>query len=407
MNNEKRMPLEGIRVIELATVVAAPTTCRMLCAYGAEVIKVETSYGDEMRRAGSTELTPCTDQVNPLFTVHNSNKKLTSINIKDPQGKEAFLKLLESADVFVSNVREQSLKRLGLDYETLKPMFPGLIYAHFSGFGPKGPEANSPGFDSTAFWLRNGPMADWQEEGAFPFKPTYAFGDMATSSVLLSGILMAIIGRSVSGCGTKVETSLMASGIWCNAVGVVSTQFERKKLNPEPLRPRNPFAWCYQCSDEKWIGMYINEYGREKEKFAKMLGMEDILTDPRYETLDSLAETDAIVEAVTRVAKIFKTRSSKEWREFLVSNNVSCEVMQRTMDVSGDPQALANNYVEPVTFGDGSTVTLPCPPIFFSDYCRRDIIPTGSIGENTDEIFSSLGYSEEETAVLKAKGAIR
>ena len=201
MEKNMNMPLAGVRVVELATVVAAPTTSRMLCAYGAEVVKVETLYGDEMRRAGKTELTPYEDYKNPLFTVHNSNKRLTSINFKDPEGKAALLKLIGEADVFITNVREASLRRSGLDYDTLRESFPQLIYAHFSGFGPKGPVASNPGFDSTGFWLRSGPMADWQVEGSFPFVPTYAFGDMATSSVLLSGILMALLGREKTGCG--------------------------------------------------------------------------------------------------------------------------------------------------------------------------------------------------------------
>ena len=185
MDESLRMPLEGIRVVELATVVAAPTAGRMLCAYGAEVIKVETAIGDEMRRAGEFEMVICEDDKNPLFTIQNSGKTLTSINLKNPDGKEAFLRLLDTADVFLTNVRAASLGRLGLDYETLHERFPQLIYAHFSGFGPKGPAANNPGFDSTAFWLRTGPLADWQAPGSFPFTPTYAFGDMATSSVLL------------------------------------------------------------------------------------------------------------------------------------------------------------------------------------------------------------------------------
>ena len=161
MEQMKKMPLEGIRVVELATVVAAPTASRVLCAFGAEVIKVETKIGDEMRRAGEFEMVVCEDDKNPLFTIQNSGKLLTSIDLKNPDGKAAFLKLLETADVFLTNVRLPSLGRLGLDYETLHKAYPGLVYAHFSGFGPKGPDAAKPGFDSTAFWLRSGPMADW------------------------------------------------------------------------------------------------------------------------------------------------------------------------------------------------------------------------------------------------------
>ena len=406
MEKNMNMPLAGVRVVELATVVAAPTTSRMLCAYGAEVVKVETLYGDEMRRAGKTELTPYEDYKNPLFTVHNSNKRLTSINFKDPEGKAALLKLIGEADVFITNVREASLRRSGLDYDTLRESFPQLIYAHFSGFGPKGPVASNPGFDSTGFWLRSGPMADWQVEGSFPFVPTYAFGDMATSSVLLSGILMALLGREKTGRGTKVETSLFASGIWCNSVGVVETQFERRHLNPDPFRPADPFDTTYKCADGKWIGVYVNEYKKDKAKLAKLLGMEDILEDPRYDDIATLSESGVIVEAVKRCNEIFLTRTSAEWRELLSANSVSCEVMQSTCDVSRDSQAIENHYVEELEFADGLKVMMPCPPVHFSEYTRRPYEPTGEIGKDTDAVFASLGYSGEEIARLREKGAI-
>ena len=406
MEKNMNMPLAGVRVVELATVVAAPTTSRMLCAYGAEVVKVETLYGDEMRRAGKTELTPYEDYKNPLFTVHNSNKRLTSINFKDPEGKAALLKLIGEADVFITNVREASLRRSGLDYDTLRESFPQLIYAHFSGFGPKGPVASNPGFDSTGFWLRSGPMADWQVEGSFPFVPTYAFGDMATSSVLLSGILMALLGREKTGCGTKVETSLFASGIWCNSVGVVETQFERRHLNPDPFRPADPFDTTYKCADGKWIGVYVNEYKKDKAKLAKLLGMEDILEDPRYDDIATLSESGVIVEAVKRCNEIFLTRTSAEWRELLSANSVSCEVMQSTCDVSRDSQAIENHYVEELEFAGGLKVMMPCPPVHFSEYTRRPYEPTGEIGKDTDAVFASLGYSGEEIARLREKGAI-
>ena len=406
MEKNMNMPLAGVKVVELATVVAAPTTSRMLCAYGAEVVKVETLYGDEMRRAGKTELTPYEDYKNPLFTVHNSNKRLTSINFKDPEGKAALLKLIGEADVFITNVREASLRRSGLDYDTLRESFPQLIYAHFSGFGPKGPVASNPGFDSTGFWLRSGPMADWQVEGSFPLVPTYAFGDMATSSVLLSGILMALLGREKTGCGTKVETSLFASGIWCNSVGVVETQFERRHLNPDPFRPADPFDTTYKCADGKWIGVYVNEYKKDKAKLAKLLGMEDILEDPRYDDIATLAESGVIVEAVKRCNEIFLTRTSAEWRELLSANSVSCEVMQSTCDVSRDSQAIENHYVEELEFADGLKVMMPCPPVHFSEYTRRPYEPTGEIGKDTDAVFASLGYSGEEIARLREKGAI-
>lgn len=402
-----KMPLEGIKVVELATVVAAPTAGRMLSAYGAEVIKVESLTGDDYRVAGNFECVVCEDYKNPLFTIQNSGKKLVSIDLKQPDGKKAMLRLLDGADVFLTNVRTGGLQRLGLDYESLHERFPRLVYAHFSGFGPKGPVASNPGFDSTAFWLRSGPMADWQVPGSFPFNPTYAFGDMATSSVLFSGILMALIGRECTGHGTRVDTSLFASGIWCNAVAVVSHQPQFGGKRPlDPLRPADPFSQFYMCSDGKWIGIFDNEYQRDLPKFAKLFGMPDLVENPEYASLSALAESDAIVEFVQRLNELFLTRSSGEWREYLSSNNVSCEVMHCIRDVSTDEQALANGYVKELKFKDGLSVMMPRPPVHFSDYEQRDYVPTGRIGEDTDRVFMAMGYTEEEISQLRNKKTI-
>lgn len=407
MTENIKMPLEGIKVIELATVVAAPTAGRMLSAYGAEVIKIESLAGDDYRVAGNFERVVCEDYKNPLFTIQNSGKKLTSINLKHPDGKAAMLKLLEDADVFLTNVRTGGLQRLGLDYESLHERYPKLVYAHFSGFGPKGPVASNPGFDSTAFWLRSGPMADWQVPGSFPFNPTYAFGDMSTSSVLFSGILMALLGRVRTGRGTLVNTSLFASGIWCNAVSVVSHQPQFGGKRPlDPLRPADPFSQYYLCADGKWIGIFDNEYQRDLPKFAKLFDMPDVTENPNYASLGALAESDAIVAFVERLNKLFLTRTSSEWRDYLSSNSVSCEVMHCTRDVSTDEQALANGYVQELEFKDGLKVMMPCPPVHFSDYEQRSYTPTGKIGEDTDRVFEALGYTDEEIARMREENAI-
>lgn len=406
---EKMLPLQGVKVVELATVVAAPTTARMLCAYGAEVIKVESLGGDVMRVAGTHEMTPYEDDLNPLFTIHNSNKKFISINIKNEAGRKVLLDLLADADVFVTNVREKSLIRNGLDYETVKAINPRLIYAHFTGYGTKGPVAENPGFDITAFWLRSGPIADWQTEGSFPFLPTYAFGDMATSNAFFSGILMALFARTTTGKGTKVDTSLFANGIWCNAIGVVQTQFEKKHLNPEPLRPTDPFNQTYLCKDGRWIGVYCNEYVEDKEKLAKLTGIDWIIDDPRCATIDSMQKTGVIEEVIKDCNRIFLTKTAFEWREHFSSNNVSCEVMMESQEVSKDPQAIENGFMVPVEFPDKdhTTVMLPTPPVQFSEYGRREYKPTGVIGEHTDEILTSMGYTAEQIAAMKEDGAVR
>ena len=407
MINGRNLPLEGLKVVELATVVAAPTAGRMLCAYGAEVIKVEGLTGDNHRRCGEFEMVVCEDDKNPLFTVQNSGKRLVSIDLKSEGGIEAMYKLLAEADIFLTNVRMPSLERLGLGWPQMHERFPKLIYGHFSGFGLKGKDCAKPGFDMTAFWLRNGPLADWQTPGAFPFTPTYAFGDMATSSVLVSGLLMAVIGRERTGEGTLVSVSLEASGIWCNAIGVVSHQppFGGKHVN-DPLRPADPFYYFYKCADGKYIAVCDNEYKTDMPKIAKLFGLDWMLEDEKYYTLENLAKTDAVVDVMTAMNEIMATKTSIEWINVLESNNISCELMRSTSDVHLDEQAIANEYVMPVTFKDDLTVVMPCPPVKFSGYDMREYTPTGRIGADTDAVFAELDYTQDEINALREKKSI-
>ncbi|MDO4833898.1 MAG: CaiB/BaiF CoA-transferase family protein [Bacillota bacterium] len=405
----KTLPLEGIKVVEMSTVVAGPTTARMLCSYGADVIKVEGLEGDVMRSGGLHEYTPCDDNLNPLFTIHNSGKKFIALNYKTEEGKKILLELINDADIFITNVREKSLVRNGLDYETLKKANPSLIYAHFKGYGDKGPSANDPGFDISAFWMRSGPLGDWATKGSFPFLPTYAFGDMATSNAFLSGILMALYGREKTGEGTKVNTSLFASGIWCNAIGVVQTQFDHKHMNPDPLRPTDPFNQTYLCKDGRWIGVYCNEYEMDREKWYGLFGIPEYATDPDYASIAIMQEKDTIENIIRICNEIFLTRTAQEWRDYLSSNNCACEILREQHEVSKDPQAIENGYMVPVEFADENhtTVMMPSPPISFSNYDRKEYRPTGSIGENTSEILESMGYTPEEIRALKDAGAVR
>lgn len=406
MNNICSLPLEGITVLELATVVAAPTAARMLCSYGAEVIKVENLSGDDMRRAGTSEGVVCVDYKNPLFTVVNSGKKLTALNLKSSDGMEVFMRLLEQADVFITNVRSTSLVKLGLDYETLSRQLPRLIYAHFSGYGPKGPAAASPGFDSTAFWLRSGPISDWKV-GNRPFTPTYAFGDMATSSAFLSGILMALLGRERTGRGTFVTTSLYASGIWCNAIAVIAAQSEgRQAACLDDELPSDPLSFAYCCKDGVWLGVYDNEYRRDREKFARILNMHELSDDVRYASLESLRESGALAECVKKIADIFMSKTGAEWQRYLTEENVACQTACSAVEVSCDQQALENGYVKNVDFADGLHMLLPEPPVDFSGYGRRQTVSAGRVGENTDAILSSLGYSEKEITAMREKNAV-
>ena len=153
--------------------------------------------------------------------------------------------------------------------------------------------------------------------------------------------------------------------------------------------------------------MFDNEYRRELPKFANLFGMPEIADDPRAASLEALHETDFVVEVVTRLNAIFKTKPVAEWEAFLSENNVSCERMRSIRDVSTDEQAIANGYVRKVTFKDDLEVMMPCPPMQFSEYAMRPYTSAGCLGADTDSIFHDLGYTDTEIAAMKDSGAIQ
>ena len=207
-------PMEGIKVIELSTMLAGPMTARVLAEWGADVIKVETLNGDAWRKQAGTTLSPCTETANPNFDVQNLNKRFVSLNLRTEAGHAAMMKLLETADVFVTNFREQALEGMGLAYEQLKDRFPRLVHAAVLGYGSEGPDKDRPGYDYTTFFSRTGMMADLPPAGAGPLVPIGGIGDHSVAVAMLGGIAAALFRRERTGLGDKVDVSLYQSGIF-------------------------------------------------------------------------------------------------------------------------------------------------------------------------------------------------
>ena len=175
MSNNR--PLEGIRVVELATFIAAPCCARYLADLGAEVIKVESPKGDPLRFTAVNEGRPYGDGEDTTFTLENSGKRVITVDTKTEKGREALEQLIAKADVFITNWRPSPLKRAGLDYETLKVKYPALVFGYVSGYGQKGPDKDMPGFDFTAYFARAGIMGTLYDVNSMPMTPLAGFGD--------------------------------------------------------------------------------------------------------------------------------------------------------------------------------------------------------------------------------------
>ena len=231
------MLLQGLKVVEFASYIAAPGAAGILADWGAEVIKVERPEGDPMRNVFGDAKSALSG--NPTFGLDNRGKRAVVLDTSKPEGREALTRLAAEADIFLTNVRPASLKRAGLDDETLRATNPRLIYAVVTGYGLEGPDAAKPGFDVTAFWSRAGVAHMHAPKGADPFILRTGVGDHTTSLATVSAILAAVYEREKTGVGRLVQTSLLATGVY--TVGSdMAVQLAFGKLASN--RPRNaPF----------------------------------------------------------------------------------------------------------------------------------------------------------------------
>lgn len=406
MSEKKPLPLEGLKVIELATVVAVPTVGRLLANYGAEVIKIETPpYGDQQRRIANLYQMTTADGDNPGFDIFNTGKKKISLNLKTSAGVEVMDKLLKDADIFLSNVRMESLKKMSLDYDSMSAKHPKIVYAHLSGYGLNGPDAQRPGFDYSTFWLRTGALIDFVPGGVTHLSPTYGFGDMVTAANLLSGILMAVIGREKTGKGSMVTISLYGTGIWTNAFNVMCTQPQFGMEYPPPEQLTDPFNGWHICADGKSVYCMTKEYRRDKLKYSEIYDMPELLTDPRFEDMDTIRESGVTAEYAKKVTDYIAAKTSDEMVAIFEKYDIPYGRETHFEDVYKDEQAWANDCFEKVVYPSGPVV-VPKPPVKFSEYDQREFKICGAVGEETYDVLSSLGYDSGAIEEMGKSGAL-
>ncbi len=332
-------PFEGIKVVELSTMLAASMTGRILAEWGADVIKVESMNGDAWRKQAGTTMSPCTPDANPNFDMQNLNKRFVGLNMRTPEGHEAMMKLLEGADILVTNYRVQALEGMGLAYEQLKDRFPRLIHASVLGYGDKGPDKDRPGYDYTAFFSRSGLMADLPPAGAGPLVPIGGVGDHSVAVALAGGIAAAMFRRERTGEGDKVDVSLLQIGSFIGSTGILNG-FNGRKLPRDRYDCGHAGSNTYQGSDGEWLYLAVIDYRRFPE-FCQLIGMPEIATDPKYSTAAAYYANKA---ELTRIFDgVFAQHPVDYWDKLLEEHDLPHEVLRHFKDVPNDPQAIANH----------------------------------------------------------------
>lgn len=401
-------PLSGIKVLDLTTFVAAPVCGRLLADMGAEVIKVEHPKGDAWRITGKN-YSPArfSDQENPVFDIYNSGKKHICLNLKSEEGLAVFHQLLSQADVFITNTRPAALKRLGLSYEDLKEKYPSLVYGIVLGFGEKGPDAAKPAFDTSAFWSRSGFLRDMSaDDGNYqPVLPPFGVGDTVTGYVLAMQICAALMRRSRTGLGDYVRSSLYHNGIFTMGTMTIVTQKPFGRSYPTSRLNFGMPGGSYMCADGEWIFIAVGYYDILVPLLCKAIGREDVLTDPRFETREKIAEHKEAYYAIFRDA--FLQKPSQHWLDLAAELDIPVVRMNHFSEVNEDEQAWANDYLEHVEFPNGHVDVMPTSPIEMESMGVIKTKPAPVPGADTDDVLASLGYTAEQISAMRESGAIK
>lgn len=291
--------LSGIRVIDCATYIAAPAAATVMADFGADVVKIERPpHGDPYRYLSKLPAMPQSDELY-CWTLDGRNRKSLALNLQIPASRDVLLKLVARADVFITNYQPQMLARLRLAYEDLQPLNERLIYAQVTGFGETGPDADKPGYDSTAYWARSGLMGLVHYANSDPIVSPAGLGDHPTAMSLFGGIMLALYRRQISGRGSKVSTSLLANGAWANGCNVQAA-LSGARFVPRRTRATSlvPLVNHYVTRDgQRFILCCLNP-PREWPLICEAIGLRELIDDPRFGSAEGRRENAAALIAI-------------------------------------------------------------------------------------------------------------
>lgn len=392
-------PLSGVRVLELAQIMAGPTCGMMLADMGADVIKVEKLPGGDDSRSYSE---PRINGVSAPFLILNRNKRGIALDLKNPRGKEVLLRLVRNADVLTENYRRGTLEKLGLGYDVLSRENPALIYCAVSGFGRTGPLADKAGFDLIAQGFA-GLMSITGEPGRPPVKAGNSVADINGGILAAVGILAAYIHRLKTGKGQVVETSLMEAALqqtyWHAAIYFATGQ------SPQPTGSAHVLTAPYQAFRTK--NGYINIGGANQsnwERIADVLGHPEWKSDERFRT--NAARMQNLPALVAAMEEVLATRDSAAWIEAFDAAGVPVGPVHSIGEALSHPQAIAREQVVEVDDPRAGRTKALGLPIRFSETPGAVTAPAPMLGQHTREVLAEFGFDSAEIDALIASGAV-
>ncbi|HEX4901497.1 MAG TPA: CoA transferase [Acidimicrobiales bacterium] len=393
-------PMEGVKVVELGMWVAGPAAAGILGDWGADVVKIEPPDSDPFRAV----LAATGIEINPPFELDNRGKRSIGINLAVPEGRELAAELVDTADVFVSNVRPGALARAGLDHETVRARNPRLVYAHVSGYGLEGDEADRAAYDVGAFWSRAGVAASLTPEGMpLPYQRG-GMGDHMAGLAAAGAVSAALFARERTGEGQLVSTSLLRIGMYM--IGWDVNMSARLGVPTTPMSvvaPPNPLISAYEAGDGKRFWMLGLQGDRHWPDVVRAVERPEWAEDPRFATLvDRFANS---AELVRMLNEVFATRPLAEWAEVFDREDVWWAPVQHAHELLDDPIArAAGGFVQVPT--DGDPIEMVASPVDFAGTPWTPRGPAPEFAQHTEEVVLELGHDWDRIIELKELGAI-
>ena len=399
--------LEGLKVIEMATYVAAPAAGAMLRDWGADVTKIEPLNGCPMRRFFEGMKSNVPIEGNPIFTLDNRGKKGITINTSDQKGADIVRKMINDADVFLTNVRPQSLESAKLDHKTLMKINPRLIYCSLTGYGLEGEEKNKPGFDIAAYWSRSGMAHLTQRKGEEPLPIRTASGDHITAISTVSGILAALYERGNTGVGKLVETSLVRTGIY--SIGsdmALQLKFGRVPSTKKRDQQINPLFNFFKTKDDRWICLSPRAGGDyDMPKVVRAIGKEEWLNNDKFNSNQARRENAG--EFIKEMDKAFSNHTLSEWGNKLDAEDLVWSPVQNLKEVSMDSQAIASGAFSEVEDQDCSeSYKTVSSPVRFHNSDDGPKGPSPKLGQDNFKVLNELGIGNNEINSLIDEGVV-
>ncbi|MCP4004919.1 MAG: CoA transferase [bacterium] len=394
------LPLDGIRVVEIATFVAVPSAGALLADLGAEVIKVEVPQGETYRNSRPRMAGFKVEfDASPQYEMSNRGKKSLVLDLTRPEALEALRRVIDRCDIVLTNMLPGRCERFGLDAATLRPERPALIYAALNGYGRGGEEADKPAFDYAAYWARTGMMDLIRHPDAAPTFQRPGVGDHAAGLSLVCGILAALRTRDKTGEGQEIDVSLLQIGMYVqgNDLSQVLVAGHSPPLH-DRAKPANPLWNFYPTADERWIVVVMIESDRYWPILCEALERPDLLADERFDgPVPRFRNSQALVEILDEV---FRSRTLSEWEVILTQHRVIWSPVREMHEILDDPQVKAMGYLETVDHPRVGRFSTVGAPLSMSAHRLSSNRPAPELGADSEDVLRESGLTAQEIAKL-------